>query len=131
MADFSFTLTRQEYEILIGLARAGTFKPDGQVDHEKSLQLDNFLKTIEKKNDIERHIIWLRWQELNAPLPANTRFPDVWPPELSVRVEHVSQAISRADLDQVLAENAKNPISVMFTRDPGARYGWTEIDEYT
>jgi hypothetical protein len=124
-------LDRQEYEALIGFARQATLKSDGQVDHEKALRLDMFLQSIEKKNGITRHIIWVQWQELDAPLPPNTRFPDVWPPNLRIRIEQVTRPISRADIDQVLAENAKKPISVLFTRDPGARYGWTELDQYT
>ena len=73
----------------------------------------------------------MQWQEMDAPLPPNMRFPEVWPPELRVRIEHVTRDISRADIDEVLASNAKNPTSVLFTTDAGAKYGWTPIDDYT
>ncbi len=131
MADtLTFTLNQEEYEALIAYAREGATNDAGQVNHEKAIRLDQFLEVIEKKNGITRYLVWVQWQELDAPLPANTRFPEVWPPELRVRIEHVIRPISRKDIDDVLDSNAKNPTSVLFTTDPGAKYGWTEIADY-
>ena len=132
MADLiEFTLNQQEYEALVALAREGAKNDAGQVNHEKAVRLDEFLRLIEKKNGITRYLVWLQWQELDAPLPPNTQFPEQWPPEMRVLVEQVTRPIARADLQEVLDANAKNPTSVLWTRDPGAMYGWTEFDQYT
>lgn len=131
MADpITLTLSQEDYEALIAYARQGAVDDAGQINHEKAIRLDHFLETIEKKNNITRYLVWVQWQELDAPLPANTRFPQVWPPELRILIEHVTRPISRADIDEVLASNAKNPTSVLFTTDAGATYGWTELDAY-
>ena len=132
MADpLEFKLNQEEYEALVAYAREGAVNDQGQVNHEKAIRLEHFLQNIEKKNGVNRRLIWVQWQELDAPLPPNTRFPDVWPPELRVRIEHVTRDISRTDIDEVLAANAKNPTSVLFTKDAGAKYGWTPIEDYT
>ena len=131
MSQLAFTLDQEQYEALIALAREGTKDDEGQIDQEEALRLDVFLRKIEADNGITRHAIWVRWQELNQPLPAGTNFPEVWPPTLSVYIEQVTRPISRADIDKVLDDNASNPINVMFTRDPGATHGWTEIYAYT
>ncbi len=127
---FSFTLDQQQYEALIALARAGTFKPNGMPDQPKALSLDTFLRSIEEKNNIVRDIVWIQWQELDTPLPRHD-FPEVWPPELRAYVETVTRLVSRADIDEVLKVKARKPTSILFTRDPGAVYGWTEIDKFT
>lgn len=131
MAQLEFTLTQEEYEALIALAREGTKDDEGLVNQDKALALEQFLRSIEKKNGITRDAVWLQWQELDEPLPPGTRFPEKWPPEKRVHVEQVTRPIAKADLEEVLAANAKNPTSVMFTRDPGALYGWTEFSQYT
>lgn len=131
MAQLEFTLTQQEYEALIALAREGTKGADGQVNQDKAVGLERFLRSIEERNGVQRDMVWLQWQELDEPLPAGTRFPEQWPPEKRVYVEQVTRPIAKADLQEVLDANAKNPTSVMFTRDPGATYGWTEFDQYT
>jgi hypothetical protein len=130
MAELEFTLTREEYEALIGYAREGAKDVDGNVVHDKAVALSNFLVSIEKKNGITRDQLWVQWQELDAPLPVGTRFPEKWPPELRVFIEQVTRPISRADVDEVLEANARNPTSVLVTKDPGALYGWTEIDQF-
>lgn len=126
-----FLLSRQQYEALIALAREGTKNDEGQVDQSKALALDTFLKKIEKDNGVERYAIWVQWQEMNSPLPPNTNFPEVWPPQMRAYIEKVTGPISRADIDHVLASKAKKPTSILFTKDPGATYGWTPIDQYT
>jgi hypothetical protein len=126
----TFTLSQEEYEALIAFAREGTKDSAGQVVHESSIRLDQFLQNIEKRSGVTRSVVWVQWQELGVPLPPNTRFPEVWPPSMRVRIERVTRPISRADIDAVLDANAKNPVSVLFTKDPGALYGWTEVDQY-
>lgn len=130
MTALTFTLTQQDYEALLGFARAGTLDGAGQVVHDKALRLEAFLRMIEEKNGVTRDIVWLQWQETGVPLPAGTSFPKRWPPELRVRVELVTRPISRADLEESLAAHAHNPMNVLYTRDPGAVYGWEEFSKY-
>ena len=127
MAAITFTLTREAYEALIALAREGTKDSDGQVTPSKSRALDSFLKSIERDNGITRDGVWVQWQELDLPLPAGTRFPEIWPPTMRVYIEYVTRKVCRADVDAALASNATNPTSVLVTKDPGAIVGWTEL----
>lgn len=130
MAQIQFTLTQEEYEALIAFAREGTKNDAGQVKHDLALRLDAFLRSIERNNDITRDAVWVQWQELDEPLPPGTRFPEVWPPEKRVYIEFVTRLVARADVNDALEQNARNPTSVLVTRDPGATYGWTELDKF-
>lgn len=130
MAQTTFTLTTEEYEALVALAREGTKDVNGSPIHDKAVVLNDFLVSLEKKNGITRDILWVQWQELDEPLPPGTRFPERWPPEKRILLEYVTRRISRADVEEVLNTNAKNPTSVLVTRDPGALYGWTELDAF-
>lgn len=121
----NFTLDQQQYEALIALARAGT-----SGDLEKSRRLDEFLRSIEAANGITRSLLWVRWQEMDQPLPASTRFPEVWPPEREHLIELIGRRVAKADVDAVLAARATKPVNVLVTPDPGARVGWTEVDNY-
>jgi hypothetical protein len=130
MAELQFTLTQAEYESLIKLARDGTKDSDGNFITAKALELDNFLKTVEARNGITRSAVWVRWQEAGVALPPATRFPDTWPPEMQVYIEFVTRAVARVDVEKVLAEKATTPINVLVTRDPGARLGWSTLDDF-
>jgi hypothetical protein len=123
MADF--TLKQEQYEALIFLARLGAGE-----DPQKLTQLDAFLKDIERSNGIVRSFLWVQWQELSAPLPQGTRFPDRWPPELRKAIELVSRPIAKADVEEVLDKFASEPTNVLVTRDPAALIGWTPIDDF-
>lgn len=130
MAALTFSLTQQQYEALIALAREGTKDADGNVVQDKALRLDAFLKSIEKDNGITRHALWVRWQETDSPLPPTTNFPEVWPPLLTHYIELISRPIARADVDAVVAAKARRPLTVMVTKDPAALVGWTTLDDY-
>ena len=131
MAQLEFTLTQEEYEALIALAREGTKNDEGQVtNHDLAVRLDAFLRSIEKNNGIERSAVWVQWQELDEPLPPGTRFPEEWPPRMRVYIELISRRVARSDVDDALRQNATNPTSVLVTSDPGAMYGWTELDDF-
>lgn len=119
-----FTLNQEEYESLVALANAGATTID------QRRRLDAWLRKIEKKNNITRYQLWVQWQEVDTPLPPNTRFPLVWPPTQRAFIEFISRAISRADVDAVLASKARNPVTVLVTPDPGAELGWTAVDAY-
>lgn len=130
MAQTTFTLSTEEYEALVALAREGTKDVNGSPIHDKAVVLNDFLVSLEKKNGITRDILWVQWQELDEPLPPGTRFPERWPPEKRILLEYVTRRISRADVEEVLNANAKNPTSVLVTRDPGALFGWMELDAF-
>jgi hypothetical protein len=130
MAEPTFTLTQQEYEALIALARNGTKTSDGQVDEEKARRLDAFLKSLEKKNNIVRDAVWVQWQESDQPLPPTTAFPEKWPPEMRFYIELISRKVAKVDVEAVIETHARQPVNVLVTRDPGARVGWTPVDDF-
>ncbi len=125
-----FTLTQEQYEALIALSREGTKLADGTYDPEKSRQLDSFLKLIEKANGVTRSIVWVQWQETDAPLPPGTNFPEKWPPELRKKIELVTRPVARADVDALLSAHAKSPMAVLVTKDPAGILGYTPVDQF-
>jgi len=122
MADI--TVTQQQYEALISLARQGA------TTAEKQRLLEEYLKRIEEANGIVRDFVWVQWQELDQPVPAYARFPETWPPEMRRYIELVTRRVARADVDAVLAAHAKRPTNVLCTRDPAATLGWTAVDDF-
>lgn len=124
MAERTFTLTQQQYEALLEFARRGASTT------EEQRRLSEFARSIETANGVTREGIWIQWQEMNQPLPAGTNFPETWPPEMRYWLEIVGRAISRADVDAIVANEASAPINVLCTRDPAARVGWTAVDDF-
>lgn len=120
----NFTLNQEEYESLVALARAGAITPDQQ------RQLSTWLRTIEKNNEVVRYQLWVQWQEVDTPLPPNTRFPTTWPPTQRGFIEFLSRPIMRSDVTALLNRKARNPVTVLVTPDPGAELGWTAVDDY-
>jgi hypothetical protein len=121
----NFTLTQEQYEALIFLARKGAGS-----NGAKQLELDFFLKDIEKTNGITRSFLWVQWQELSAPVPAGTSFPTKWPPELRRAIEFIARPVAKVDVEQVLEKYAQQPTIVLVTKDPAALVGWTPIDDF-
>ena len=130
MAERTFTLTQQEYEALIALARDGTKNEAGVVDANKARALNEFLQFIEKNNGVTRDSLWVQWQELDEPLPPTANFPYTWPPDKRFYIELVTRKIAKVDVQEVIAARAKNAHNVLVTPDPGARVGWTPVDDY-
>jgi hypothetical protein len=126
----NFTLSQDQYEALISLARDGTILPDGTTNVEKSRQLDAFLKLIEKANDVSRDLVWVQWQELDEPLPPGTLYPEVWPPDKRRKIEFVTRRVARADVDAMLAAHARNPTNVLVTRDPAGVLGYIPVADF-
>lgn len=120
----TFTLSQEQYEALIALARAGATTEDLR------LSLDAFLQAIEKANGITRYKLWIQWQEMDQQVPTNVEFPRTWPPELRYYMELVSRPISRADVGKVLAKKARKPTNVLVTSDPAGIVGWSTLDSY-
>jgi hypothetical protein len=125
----NFTLTQEQYEALVALARKGAASdredPAGKVN-----QLETYLRYIETQNGITRYFLWVQWQEADQPLPPKTKFPTSWPPSMRKSIEFISRPICKADVMLVVDQNASNPVTILVTRDPGATLGWTPIDEF-
>lgn len=127
---FPISLSQAEYETLVEFARQGTLYDDGSIKPAPALGLDSWLRTVEVKNNIVRHFLWVQWQEQGAAVPPGARFPEKWPPELRASISLMSRAINRSDVEVLLAMKAREPTSVLVTRDPAAIVGWTELAEY-
>lgn len=128
--SFPLSLQQSEYETLIEFARQGTLNADGTVNQDKAAGLNAWLRLIEEKNGVVRSFVWVQWQELDAPLPAGTNFPTKWPPSMRFSITLVSRAISKADVMALVNVKAKNPTSILVTKDPAALVGWAELDEF-
>lgn len=126
MAQREIILTQEEYEALINLSRSGA-QAQGP---DKVRELDAFLQAIERTNGITRSIVWVQWQEVDSPLPPGTDFPDTWPPEQRRKVELITRAVARVDIDQVLQQYARKPENVLCTRDPAGILGYEPIDDF-
>ena len=124
------TLTQEQYEALIKLAQDSAVQADGSMNQERALVLDKFLADIEKKNNITRYSLWVRWQDPNAPLPPGVRFPKTWPPALQSFIQFISRKVAKTDVMELVNSKAKNAVNVMVTPDPAALVGWTKVDDY-
>jgi hypothetical protein len=121
----TITLSQEQYEALIALARAGVAD-----NPQRVVWLEQWLRSIERQNGITRSFLMVQWQEISAPLPAGTSFPEVWPPRLRQSIEFVTRPVARADVDALLEEHATNPTEVLVTPDPNGELGWTPVDDY-
>lgn len=117
-------LNEEQYFALISLARQGTKSPD----HARAL--DAFLKEIDRDNNIARFVLFVQWQEQDTPLPPNTRFPEVWPPEMRLLLERTDRPIAKADVEALLRDRARKPTNVLVTRDLGGIVGWTKLEDF-
>lgn len=126
----NLTLSQEQYEALIALAQKGTLDGTGAVIPDQARVLDNWLRLIEKANNIKRSILWIQWQEADTPVPTTARFPDKWPPELRYKLEFITRPIARADVEAVLKLKARKPVGVLVTPDPGAVLGWSTLDSF-
>lgn len=127
---FPISLSQQNYEALVALAREGTKNPDGTLNSDLSRKLESFLRFIEAGSDIDRHFLWVQWQEADQPLPPSAQFPDKWPPELRTSIELTTRPIAKADVDAVLAKKARTPMNVLVTKDPAGIIGWSQPEVF-
>lgn len=121
---FPLPLAQQDYEALIALARKGAATPDDR------RRLDTFLVSLEKASGITRYMLWVQWQEQDQPMPPTTRFPEVWPPQMRFLIELISRPIALVDINAVLQQQARKPINVLVTKDPGAVVGWSTLEQF-
>jgi hypothetical protein len=120
-----FTLTQEEYESLIKLARVGVGN-----SAKRLTELEQWLRLIEVKNGVTRSFVLVQWQELDSPLPAGTRFPTVWPPQLRKPIELISRPVARVDVEAVVAQYGNTPVDILVTRDPAGLVGWQTLDQF-
>ena len=120
----AITVTQEEFEALITLARTGA------TTAEQQLQLDAWVRLIERKNNITRYQLWVQWQEADSPVPPGTDFPSVWPPEMRALIQQFSRPVSLADVNTLLSKKARKPVTVLVTPDPAAALGWTPLESY-
>lgn len=125
-----FTLSTEQYEALISLAQRSTVNPDGSVNQQQAVVLQNFLNSIEAANNITRSSLWIRWQDPTAPLPPGVNFPVSWPPTLQFFLQFISRPIARADVQAVVNQRTVNAMNIMVTPDPAALVGWSTLDGY-
>lgn len=121
----NIVMTLDQYTSLVALARVGA-----QHRNQEQTQLEQFLVTIEKANSITRYLLWVQWQEADQPLPPRASFPTNWPPELRRLIQKINSPVSLQDVNNVLNQYAKNPVSPMVTPDPNALLGWTQVAQY-
>lgn len=120
----SITVTQEEYESLAQLALEGAKTPD------KKRQVNVWLQSIEKRNDINRYQLWVQWQEIDSPVPRGANFPEEWPPTQRFLIQLLTRPIIKADVEEVLKKRARQPVSVLVSPDPGAVLGWMQYETY-
>lgn len=128
MANVSITLSQEQYEALVALARQGAASSSDPAGTARSLNF--FLQNLEKANGITRYSIWVQWQEQDQPLPPTTRFPAEWPPTQRAFIEFLTRPVAKSDVLAVIAQKASKPQNILVTRDPGATLGWTKLEEF-
>ena len=116
-------LELDEYTALATLAQAGA-------TDVQQIPVHNLLAAINTKNSLTPYELWVQWQECDAPLPPGTLFPGNWPPEMRRHVVQWDLPISRSYVEQVVKENARNPVSVLVTPDHNATVGWATLDQF-
>jgi hypothetical protein len=126
--NLTLTLTQEQYEALIALARLGAAASSDPPAVNRNL--DAFLRDLEVANGITRYAVWVQWQEQDQPLPPTTAFPATWPPSQRVYIEYLTRPIAKVDVMNVLAQRASKPTNVLVTKDPGATLGWTPLAQF-
>lgn len=118
-------MTLEQYGALVFQARQGTKDPD------EAVALAQFLAAIDKDNGITRFILWVRWQDLAAPVPPGFRdLSTTWPPGMEGSIERTDRPIAKKDVLEYLSQKTRKYGQVLVTRDPAKRVGWTELEVY-
>jgi len=116
MADI--TITRAQYDALLAAASSSN-----------TAEVTRLRGLIDAANGITRYVLQIRWQDAGGtPPPRLQRFSD-WPVAQTYKLE-LDRAITRQDVDDVLAQRATSAVSVLVTPDVNGVVGWAEIEEY-
>lgn len=118
-------MTLEQYGALVYQARQGVKNQD------EALALSQFLASIDKDNGIQRFTLWVRWQDLGAPIAPGLRDLSAnWPPGMEGSIERTDRPVAKADVLEYLAQKTRKWGQVLVTRDPAKRVGWTELEVY-
>ncbi len=120
MSTPSVSLSRAEYEVLLDFA----YQRRTDVVELRALQ-----KRLDASNDIKRYLLNIRWYEVGGQPPSRIEIKenDGWPPRQEFILRQ-DRPIAREDVDLLLREKARNPVSTTVTRDERGVVGWTELD---
>jgi len=118
------TLTKEQYEALVFLARKGV------VSVEAKHALDAFLRDIDRGNGIVRYTLRIRWQEAHKPLPPAVSFPREWPPVQESALERIDRPIAKVDVLEEVNKKASNPVGILVTKDVAGVVGWAKLDDF-
>lgn len=112
------SMSRSHYEALLAAAM--------ESNEEAALEIST---AVDAENSIRRYIMWIRWVNVGGAVPSRVELGVGWPPEQTFTLR-MERPISRLDVEEVLAQRAVNPASVMVTRDRRGVTGWTLLDAY-
>jgi len=45
-------------------------------------------------------------------------------------IQLISRPIARADVEAVLKQKARKPVTILVTKDPGGVVGWATLDQF-
>jgi hypothetical protein len=117
------TLTQEEYETLVTLARLGI--------GEDKLPLEKLLlESIETRNGVKRYLLVVQWQEADGVIPIGAEFPKKWPAEMRMTIEQLNVPISRKQVEDLVGVRARKPVSILVTSDPNGLVGWSTLDQW-
>lgn len=120
----SVTVTDDEWNQLVGLAQQS-------LSGESLRELASQLIEIERRNEIRRYQLLVRWTEVGVPLPASTTFPTTWPASYQAVLRKINVPITRAEVEQCVSDRARHAVgAVLVTDDPAGIIGWSDLDTY-
>lgn len=114
----NITMTREQYEALSNLAIG-----------ENTAVATPMRDAIDRANGIRRFYLNIRWEDVGGVPPPRIELGKGWPPAQTYLLV-LERRISRADVDQVLTQNTKNPTNVQVTPDRYGVVGWSLIADY-
>lgn len=114
----NITMTRTQYDTLLAAAKVGNPTAAASLGRD-----------IDRVNGITRYFLYIRWQDVGGNPPPRIELGRGWPVDQTYQLE-LERPISRADVDDVLRNNASNPVSTMVTPDRNGVVGWTLLGDY-
>ena len=122
----TITLTDAEYLSFVALARDQL-----REDTNKTLQLEELLRSIDVRNNIKRYVLKVRWEDLAARPPAYSKeLIDSYPAASEGTIARSDRPLGKEDVDAYLKEKAKRLGAAFVTRDVAGRVGWTKLSEF-
>lgn len=116
----TITMTRAQYDALLNAAQV-------DIDPAALLRLREMIDTA---NGITRYFLWIRWQDVGGRPPPRIELGKGWPPLQTYFLE-LERPLTRADVDDVLRNNATSPVDPQVTPDRYGVVGWTFLPDYS